>query len=318
MRTRLLHAAPEASPRAGFTLAEVLVTVLIMAGILVSITQILHTARVSRDTIHNIQETQLAGPAIMDMIERDLRGLVVYNRPRAEHLRVQDRVMLGVDGDSLDFVTTTDSLVPRYRDDRLLTSTLNEVGYRLRPNPEFDEFLEIYRREDLSVDEEPFEGGEFTFLHDRVKSFDVQVFEEDGPEAEPIADWGTGTDDDRLGLPARLEITLVLELQRRIEREALREIPDYLTEVTYHRVVRLPEGLRREEADIPVPRIPAPPQQQQQQGGGGGGGDGASGGGGGVPGGGGGGDDRGGGGSNRGGGGSKTTVTKGSGTTIGG
>ena len=83
-----------APTKSGFTLAEVLVTVLIMGGIMVSITQILHTARISRDTIHNIQETQLAGPAIMDMIERDLRGLMIYNRTRQDHMRVQNRVML--------------------------------------------------------------------------------------------------------------------------------------------------------------------------------------------------------------------------------
>ena len=57
------------SKTAGFTLAEVLVTILIMGGILVSITQILHAARMSRDTINNLRERQLAGPAIMDLIE---------------------------------------------------------------------------------------------------------------------------------------------------------------------------------------------------------------------------------------------------------
>ena len=276
--------------KAGFTLAEVLVTVLIMGGIMVSITQILQTARISRDTIHNIQETQLAGPAIMDMLERDLRGLMVFNRTRQDHVRVKNRVMLGVDGDSIDFVTTTDSLVQRYQDDRFVSSTINEVGYRLRPNPEFDEFLEIYRREDMGIDDEPFDGGEFTFLHDRVKSFDIQVFEEDGTDAEPFEDWGL-PESESIGVPVRLEITLVLELQRRIEREALRQVPTYLTEVTYRRIIRLPESLRLEEAQIPVPRVPVAPEEADApadagggvggNGGGGGGGGGFSGGGGG-------------------------------------
>lgn len=273
--------ALRATSKAGFTLAEVLVTVLIMGGIMVSITQILQTARISRDTIHNIQETQLAGPAIMDMLERDLRGLMVFNRTRQDHLRVQNRVMLGVDGDSIDFVTTTDSLVQRYQDDRFIRSTINEVGYRLRPNPEFDEFLEIYRREDLGVDDEPFDGGEFTFLHDRVKSFDIQAFDEDGTEAEPLEDWGL-PEQENIGVPVRLEITLVLELQRRIEREALRQVPTYLTEVTYRRIIRLPESLRLEEGQIPVPKVPLAPEEaddgsggsttQTMNGGGGGGG----------------------------------------------
>jgi len=85
--------------RAGFTLIEVLVTVLIMGMLMVSITQILTSVRMSRDTIHNIQETQLAGPAILDLIERDLRGLVVHGRGHEQHLRTRDRVMMGLDGD---------------------------------------------------------------------------------------------------------------------------------------------------------------------------------------------------------------------------
>ena len=40
-----------AGARAGFTLAEVLITLLIMAGIMMAITQVLQAARTSRDTI---------------------------------------------------------------------------------------------------------------------------------------------------------------------------------------------------------------------------------------------------------------------------
>ena len=66
--------------RAGFTLVEVLLTLLIMSMIMVSLTQILTAARTSRDTIHNIQETQLAGPAILDLVERDLRGHIAVRK----------------------------------------------------------------------------------------------------------------------------------------------------------------------------------------------------------------------------------------------
>ena len=69
--------------RAGFTLMEVLVTILIIGLMLASVTQILTSVRYSRDTIHNIQEVQLAGPAIMDRLERDLRGIFTTNQPRA-------------------------------------------------------------------------------------------------------------------------------------------------------------------------------------------------------------------------------------------
>jgi prepilin-type N-terminal cleavage/methylation domain-containing protein len=260
----------------GFTLIEVLLTLLIMGMLMLSMTQILTAARYSRDTIHNIQETQLAGPAIMDLIERDVRGLFTFNRARAEHLRVVDRVMLGLDSDSLDFITTTDSKVLFEIDNRFIRADINEVGYRLRPSPESDEFLEIYRREDFGVDEEPFEGGRYVFLHDRVKSFEIQIYMADGlDDNEPLDEWGVDERSPEIGIPARVEISMTLELRPRIMREQLRIVPLDRRTVTFRRVIRLPEALRAEEQDLVVPLIPLPgadPQSGGETGGGGGGG----------------------------------------------
>ncbi|MEY2746922.1 MAG: Type secretion system protein, partial [Planctomycetota bacterium] len=143
-----------------------------------------------------------------------------------------------------------------------LRSGATEVGYRLRPNDESgDQFLEIWRRESFGVDEEPFEGGLFQFLHDRVKSFDVQAWEEDGPDAEPLEEWGgdDAGDDQRAGLPARIEISLTLELQPRLVNEQFRYLPTDRRTLTYKRVLRLPEPLRGEEADIALPVVPRTP-----------------------------------------------------------
>lgn len=265
----------------GFTLIEVLLTLLIMGMLMVSMTQILTAARYSRDTIHNIQETQLAGPAIMDLIERDLRGLFVFNRAQAGHIRVVDRVQLGLDGDSLDFVTTTDSKSLVEVDNRFVRFDLNEVGYRLRPSPESDEFLEIYRREDFGVDEKPFDGGRYVFLHDRVKSFEIQVYLQDGlDDNEPLDEWGVDDRSPEVGVPARIDVSMTLELRPRIMREQLRIVPLDRRTVTYRRVIRLPETLRVEgEGNLVVPRIPRAGDSPQSEGQGGG----AGGPGGGVP-----------------------------------
>jgi prepilin-type N-terminal cleavage/methylation domain-containing protein len=245
--------------RAGFTLVEVLLTLLIMGMLMLSMTQILTAARNSRDTIHNIQETQLAGPAIMDLVERDLRGMFVYNRARATALRVENRAMLGLDGDSLDFVASTDGLVFEEIDNRFQRADYNEVGYRCRPSMDSDDFLEIYRREDFGVDEEPFEGGRYVFLHDRVKAFDIQVFLADGiDDNEPLDEWGMQETDPEIGVPTRIEISLTLELAPRIQREQLRIVPLDRRTVTYRRVIRLPTSLAREDADLLVPTIPRP------------------------------------------------------------
>jgi len=248
--------------RAGFTLVEVLLTLMIMAGIMVSITQILTAARTSRDTIHNIQETMLAGPAILDLLERDLRSLSVYDRTRLMQLRVKNRVTAGLDGDSIDFVANSKSRVLTAIEDRFTRSPLCEIGYRLRVRPDDDQFLEIWRREQFGVDDDPFEGGEYQYLHERVKAFDIQTFTEDGPDGEPLEEWGTDRAEENIGLPARIEVTLTLELAPRLVNEQISFLSTDRRTLTYKRIIRIPEGLRAEEEDLPVPmipKVPAPP-----------------------------------------------------------
>ena len=242
--------------QAGFTLVEVLITLLIMSGIMVALTEILTAARTARDTVHNVLETQTAGPAILDLIERDLRGIMTYDTTRVQQLRIKNRVVMGFDADSIDFVTNSDSMVLHQLEDRFVRSDLNEVGYRVRPSPLNDQFLEIYRRESFGVDDEPFEGGTYQFLHERVKSFDIQVFRKDGPDEEPVDHWNTEEGSDDIGLPARIEITLTLELAPRIVHEQLRVAPVDRRTVVYKRILRLPETLRGDEALIPIPAIP--------------------------------------------------------------
>ena len=253
--TRPEHAGRRA---AGFTLVEVTLTIFIMSLLLVSMTEILTAARTSRDTIHNIQETQLAGPAILDLIERDLRGVFTTSIEPRRQLRLRSRVTLGQDADSLDFTTTTDSKVWSYDGDRALRADVNEVGYRLRPSPESDDFLELYRREDFGIDAEPYDGGSYTFLHDRIKSFDVLAYAADGIDAEPLEEWNTDSSDvQEFGLPARLEIAVTLELTPRIAREQLAIAPVDRRTITYRRVVRLPQGLRVDQQHTPRLAIPS-------------------------------------------------------------
>ena len=88
-------------------------------------------------------------------------------------------------------MTTTDSLVLNLSDgSENVRADINEVGYMMRPNRDNDEFLEVYRREDFGVDEEPFNGGSYIYLSDQVKGFNIEVFTEDGPDAEPYDSWG--------------------------------------------------------------------------------------------------------------------------------
>lgn len=252
---------PRPRQERGFTIIEVLIAVAIMGMMMVAVTKILTTVRVTRDRIHNIQETQLAGPVIVDMIIRDLRGLVVTDRPQMLHIAIEDRVEYGLDADRIDFVTTTNSREAFVYDDRPLRADICEVGYVTRVRPDDDQFLELYRREDFGVDEEPFAGGSYSFLSDRVKALTIDVYAEDGPDVEPLTDWGIDLNDpETQGLPAWIEVRLQLENTPRLLREQIERSSRERATVTYVRSYRFPEALRFEDdGQVPSYGIPTRP-----------------------------------------------------------
>ena len=261
MAMRATNASPT-QRRSGFTIVEVLIAVAVMSLMLVSILKVLSAVRLTRDRIHNKQETQLAGPIIMDLIWEDLRGLHVLGRAKPEHLKVTDRVQYGLDADRIDFVTTTSSREPVWIDGEVRRAQVCEVSYVTRPNPEDDEFLELYRREDYGVDDEPFAGGQYTFLTNRVKSFSIEVFTEDDPDAEPVFDWGNpdSSDEETQGLPASVVISMTLENAPRLLQEQLEFSSTQLMTVTYKRTIRFSEELRKNEdelAYLAIPRVPS-------------------------------------------------------------
>ena len=246
------------SRRAGFSLVEILVTIAIMGLMLTAVTQMLTSVRFTRDIIHNEQEQYLAGPAILDLLERDLMAIYVTNLPRAEHLKIENKVVGGTDADRIDFFATTDNLIWQEAGrDRMVRADLNEVGYCLRPNPADDDFLQLYRREGFGIDTEPHAEGRYVFLHDRVRLFEIEVFPERGPEddLDPLDEWGMDeSDPDTQGLPAFLRVTLEIELEPRLLRETMLRAKQLKT---YTRIINLPENLRYEdEGDIPRFVIP--------------------------------------------------------------
>ena len=250
-----------AKRRDGFTIVEVMIAVAVMSLMLVSILKVLSAVRLTRDRIHNTQETQLAGPIIMDLIREDLQGLHILGRTKDDHLKITDRVQYGLDADRIDFITTTVSREPVWIDGEVRRAQICEVGYVTRPNPDDDEFLELYRREDYGVDDEPFSGGNYTFLSNRVKSFSIEVFMQDGPDEEPLMDWGNPDtiEEDHKGLPASVVVSMTLENAPRLLQEQLEFSSTQLMTVTYKRTLRFPEELRQDEDQLAFLAIPTVP-----------------------------------------------------------
>ncbi len=245
-----------ASRQSGFTLIEVLLAVAITATVMLTVGTTFHVMLDARDTVDDLSESTEAGPRLLNLIERDLRGIWTFNVHNNAVFRGRDMDIGGRDADRMDFLTTTDAVgyvldtnnVPR-------KPTLCEVGYWFKPNPRFRELFEMWRREDPMVDGDLITQGSFQLVHDRIKSFKVTYFETLGYEAEPKYEWDSTAEDK---LPARIKIEFTLE--RRRSNRADSEIEDFEgAEKTYVRHIVFDERMQNilvgGRARVPVPPI---------------------------------------------------------------
>lgn len=200
--------------RAGFTLVELMVAVAIMALVMTALLGTVQSTISSRDEAEVEIASVRDGPRILDMIERDLRSLHVYNLEKGAVLRGKRQSPGGLRGDRIDFVCTNDAArrlgdgAEAVEDDGDVASDLNEVGYALRSSPLSNDFLELWRREDLFLDDEPFDGGSFERIHDRVTRLEVTYLTHLGDKGETEDEWDM---EEKKKLPGGVRIDLELQ-----------------------------------------------------------------------------------------------------------
>lgn len=219
----------------GFTLLEVMIAMAIMGFVMtslyMSIEATLHTQRLID---HEIEEMK-QGPRILDLVERDLRGLYMLDIEEDVVFKGESRTMLGESADSLTLISTVDSTITHRVDDREVTADLCETGYRLRPHPQIPDLLQLWRRQAFFVDERPFEGGNYELVYDRVITFQLRYYDSTEREAEPIREWNSEL---RHELPLLVELRLEIEVGERVPG-ALREEGVGLRNLRYDRVIPL-------------------------------------------------------------------------------
>ncbi len=206
----MTHATSRQS--AGFTLIEVLLAVAITATVMITVATTFHVMLNARDVVDDLAESTEAGPRILNLIERDLRGLWIYNVHNNAVFRGRDMDVQGRDADRMDFLTTTDAVgfvldlqnIPR-------KPTVCEVGYWFKPNPRYRDVFEMWRREDPMVDDDITTQGSFQLVHDRVKNFKVTYYRTLGYEAPEELQWDSSVED---ALPKRLKIEFTIERKR--------------------------------------------------------------------------------------------------------
>jgi prepilin-type N-terminal cleavage/methylation domain-containing protein len=229
--------------RSGFTLLEVLISLAIMGMVMATVMQTVQQTRMAVDAIHNIAETENVGPRILDQIRNDIENIVVSDITDYNLLQGEDETIIGAGADKLDLIVNRRSYIPALSNDgsRLLHPHLNEVGYRLKQNPQRSDFLELYRREDAFVDDDPFRDGSYALIYDRIVSLDIQYAKR--PDFDII--WEDSWDSKvEQSLPFAIKVLLEIEIQPRRSIESLNIIQANRARLNFTDVIHIPEEKR--------------------------------------------------------------------------
>ncbi len=208
--------------RRGFTLLELVLTMVITALLLSSLAAIVMSTAEVKVKLESETRARKMGPAILEIIARDLRNAWATSKANSKTTTTETTSTggtggtgttdgsttttttdatgageIGVEGlffkgehkggeddatDELWFVTSVDSYM-RYHGIR---SDLTEVGYYVSRDSETG-LNRLYRREDFSIDKMPNEGGLGVKLTDRLVSFRVRYYEKPKAEDDPKA-----------------------------------------------------------------------------------------------------------------------------------
>lgn len=249
---------------AGFTLVELLLAVAITAIIMTGVGGAFLGILQAREEVRSLSDSTSAGPRILALIERDLRGLWHHNIKDNKVFLGRNREISGFPADRLDFLTTTDAIgAVEDGDGKARFPTICEVGYWMRENPQYRDLRELWRREDPMVDGDLATEGHFQLVHDRVKTFEVTYYRSLGAEAEPVHEWDSSKTHE---LPRRLKIELTVERnlpnRNRVSGTETGDFEDTILTYTRHIVFdrRYPDILRPGVAMIPV--LPPPPSEE--------------------------------------------------------
>ena len=184
MNGRPRHARPDS----GLTLIELMIAIVITAMVFIGIFAVIRAGVNTQMFVREMSDAGRQGPAILAQVSEDLRNAYFYNV--AGNACFVGR-SVEIDGDTradqIHFLTTRSSLVhdPAITGDEGYgySAPISEVSYMLKEGP--DGFYELHRREQPFCDDEPFQGGYFRMITDRIVSFKVQY-----------TGWDLGTGDD--------------------------------------------------------------------------------------------------------------------------
>jgi len=190
--------------RAAFTLAEVLLAVVILA-LICSIAYAI-TAQTVDAKMRSEKQARLLqiGLALTQRIRADLESVYIFGIDDPFRGTCTDELP------RLDFVAAVRS----YPDESELRHPLCEVGYELVENEDDSRYKLLLRRENPGVAGSPLAGGVKRVLYDFVRSFEIAYWDRD--EQQWYDSWSFK---EKKGLPGAVRVTIELDARPRPEEE---------------------------------------------------------------------------------------------------
>lgn len=249
----------------GFSLMEVMVSLFISAMIMTAVLSTLDSTQKAVDAIHNLIETESSGPRLMALLRNDLSRIAVYDVDAYEVFRGTSHTIHGADADRIDFLAYARSKNPHWdvMQGAYIRSPLVEVGYWLRRRPNSSDFMELYRREDFMHDEEPFIGGNWGLLNNRMINFSVLYSSKPAYEPSWEEEWSSF---DQAGLPFLMEVVMELEIQPRKSSESRILLGANRSRLEFKDYFTIPEPVRWVFRNRIHPTIPATEDLDTEQG----------------------------------------------------
>ena len=164
----------------GFSLIEILLSLAIVALLFTGMFMTLDQVVRARNDMSNQATPYVVGPAILDVIARDLSNVYFYDFKDNNTFYGADASLIGREADALSFVTFTKAFAPHtdleaedeYGQNRGRYAFANEVSFVCRQAR--GGFLELWRREDFFVDESPHTDGDYVLLYDKIHSLQLK------------------------------------------------------------------------------------------------------------------------------------------------
>lgn len=231
----------------GFTLMEVVLAIAITGFIMTAAYATLFASITARDYLEKESLNTRIGPAILDLIERDVSGIWCMNIHDNDVFLGEHKTFNRYPADRMHMITSTDSTIVEISDEEPVRSDLCEVSYMIKENPDTPELFELYRRQDFHVDEKIVEGGVYELIYSRLRSVEIMYYKDLYEGEEEYEEWDAKK---RNRLPIAMKITISLEIDPRLAGYNLEDMSRPVQ--TFSRVIFFPTGSEHTMAVRPL------------------------------------------------------------------